>query len=73
MIPGRCRKGSERSGRDPAFPVGPENNVVLYSTGALQPYNAARAAGGGKVDQTVVVQEIEKLAGGRLGTLTQDR
>lgn len=37
---------------------------------ALQLYNAARVAGSGKLDQTVVAREMEKLAGVELGTLT---
>jgi hypothetical protein len=39
---------------------------------ALQLYNAARAAGAGKLDQTVVAREIEKLGGARLGTLVPE-
>jgi 3-hydroxyisobutyrate dehydrogenase len=46
---------------------------AFIAASALQLYNAARAAGGGMMDQTVVAQEIEKLAGARLGTLTQGR
>ena len=43
---------------------------ALLVGSTLQLYNAARAAGGGKRDQTIVVRELEKLAGASLGTLT---
>lgn len=46
---------------------------ALLAASALQLYNAARAAGGGKLDQTVVAREMEKLAGTPLGRLTPDR
>lgn len=46
---------------------------AFMAASALQLYNAARAAGSGMMDQSIVVQEIEKLAGARLGTLMQDR
>jgi 3-hydroxyisobutyrate dehydrogenase len=46
---------------------------VFMAAATLQLYSAARAAGAGKLDQTVVAREIEKLAGARLGTLTPDR
>jgi 3-hydroxyisobutyrate dehydrogenase len=42
---------------------------ALIAASALQLYNAARAAGGGKRDQTVVAREMEKLAGAQLGAL----
>lgn len=37
---------------------------------ALQLYNAARAAGGGTKDQTIVAKVLEQMAGATLGTLT---
>lgn len=40
---------------------------------ALQLYNAARAAGLGAKDQTVVAKVLEQLAGASLGSLTPDR
>jgi 3-hydroxyisobutyrate dehydrogenase-like beta-hydroxyacid dehydrogenase len=46
---------------------------ALIAASTLQLYNAARAAGGGLLDQTVVAKEMEKLAGAKLGTLTPDR
>jgi 3-hydroxyisobutyrate dehydrogenase len=46
---------------------------VLIAASTLQLYNAARAAGGGLQDQTVVAKEMERLAGATLGTLTPDR
>jgi len=46
---------------------------ALIAASTLQLYNAARAAGGGLLDQTVVTKEMEKLAGAKLGTLTPDR
>jgi len=46
---------------------------TLIAASTLQLYNAARAAGGGLLDQTVVAREMEKLAGAKLGTLTPDR
>jgi len=46
---------------------------TLIAASTLQLYNAARAAGGGLLDQTVVAKEMEKLAGATLGTLTPDR
>jgi len=46
---------------------------ALIAASTLQLYNAARAAGGGRLDQTVVAKEMEKLAGATLGTLTPDR
>lgn len=46
---------------------------VLIAASTLQLYNAARAAGGGLQDQTVVAKELERLAGAKLGTLTPDR
>jgi 3-hydroxyisobutyrate dehydrogenase-like beta-hydroxyacid dehydrogenase len=45
---------------------------ALIAASTLQLYNAARAAGGGLRDQTVVAKEMEKLAGVTLGTLTPD-
>jgi 3-hydroxyisobutyrate dehydrogenase-like beta-hydroxyacid dehydrogenase len=46
---------------------------ALIAASTLQLYNAARAAGGGLKDQTVVAKELERLAGATLGTLTPDR
>ena len=46
---------------------------AFMAAAALQLYNVARATGAGKLDQTVVAREIEKLAGTRLGTLTPDK
>ena len=46
---------------------------ALIAASALQLYNAARAAGGGLRDQTIVAKEMERLAGATLGTLTPDR
>jgi 3-hydroxyisobutyrate dehydrogenase-like beta-hydroxyacid dehydrogenase len=46
---------------------------ALIAASTLQLYNAARAAGGGLKDQTVVAKELERLAGAQLGTLTPDR
>ena len=46
---------------------------ALIASSALQLYNAARAAKSGKLDQTVVAQEMEKLAGIALGKLSPDR
>jgi 3-hydroxyisobutyrate dehydrogenase len=46
---------------------------TLMASSALQLYNAARAAGGGARDQTIVAREMEKLAQAQLGTLTPDR
>ena len=43
---------------------------VLVAATVLQLYNAARAAGNGSKDQTVVVKELERMAGATLGTLT---
>jgi len=43
---------------------------ALLVGSTLQLYNAARAAGGGTRDQTIVVRELEKLAGTSLGALT---
>jgi 3-hydroxyisobutyrate dehydrogenase len=43
---------------------------ALIGASALQLYNAARAAGHGKLDQTVVARELERMAGASLGTLT---
>lgn len=43
---------------------------ALIAASTLQLYNAARAAGSGKLDQTVVSREMEKLAGTALGILT---
>jgi 3-hydroxyisobutyrate dehydrogenase-like beta-hydroxyacid dehydrogenase len=44
---------------------------ALLAGSTLQLYNGARAAGGGKQDQTIVVRELEKLAGVSLGTLAR--
>ena len=46
---------------------------ALISASTLQLYNAARAAGSGLHDQTVVAKELERLAGAKLGILTPDR
>jgi 3-hydroxyisobutyrate dehydrogenase len=46
---------------------------ALIAACALQLYNAARAAGNGQRDQTVVAREMEKLAGTQLGALTPER
>jgi 3-hydroxyisobutyrate dehydrogenase-like beta-hydroxyacid dehydrogenase len=46
---------------------------ALIAASTLQLYNAARAAGGGLRDQTVVAKEMEKLAQIDLGRLTPDR
>ncbi len=43
---------------------------ALMGAGALQLYNAARAAGHGKLDQTVVARELERMAGETLGKLS---
>ena len=49
-----------------------ESQAPAFIAGAaLQLYNAARAAGHGKLDQTVVAREMEKLAGTELGTLKE--
>lgn len=45
---------------------------TLIAASTLQLYNAARAAGGGLRDQTVVAKAMEKLAGASLGTLTPE-
>ncbi len=45
---------------------------ALIAASTLQLYNAARAAGNGLRDQTVVAKEMERLAGATLGTLTPD-
>jgi 3-hydroxyisobutyrate dehydrogenase-like beta-hydroxyacid dehydrogenase len=45
-------------------------SLLVGSTHQL--YNAARAAGHGKQDQTIVVRELEKLAGTSLGVLAQE-
>jgi 3-hydroxyisobutyrate dehydrogenase-like beta-hydroxyacid dehydrogenase len=45
---------------------------ALIAASTLQIYNAARAAGAGLRDQTVVAKEMERLAGAKLGTLTPD-
>jgi 3-hydroxyisobutyrate dehydrogenase len=42
---------------------------ALIGATALQIYNAARAAGNGKLDQTVVARELERMAGATLGVL----
>jgi 3-hydroxyisobutyrate dehydrogenase len=42
---------------------------ALIGATALQVYNAARAAGHGKLDQTVVAKELERMAGATLGVL----
>jgi 3-hydroxyisobutyrate dehydrogenase len=42
---------------------------ALIGATALQLYNAARAAGDGKLDQTVVARELERMAGATLGVL----
>lgn len=42
---------------------------ALIGATALQLYNAARAAGHGKLDQTVVARELERLSGATLGVL----
>jgi 3-hydroxyisobutyrate dehydrogenase-like beta-hydroxyacid dehydrogenase len=44
---------------------------ALIGAAALQLYNAARAAGHGKLDQTVVAKELERMAGASLGILGQ--
>jgi 3-hydroxyisobutyrate dehydrogenase-like beta-hydroxyacid dehydrogenase len=46
---------------------------ALIAASTLQLYNAARAAGGGLLDQTVVAKEMERLARATLGTLTPNR
>lgn len=46
---------------------------ALIAASTLQLYNVARAAGSGKLDQTAVAREMEKLARVALGTLTPDR
>ena len=46
---------------------------ALIAAAALQLYNAARAAGNGKLDQTVVARAMEQLAGAELGNLTPDQ
>jgi len=45
---------------------------ALIAASTLQLYNAARAAGNGKLDQTVVARAMERLAQVELGTLTPD-
>ena len=45
---------------------------TLMASSALQMYNAARAAGAGPRDQTIVARELEKLAQAELGTLTTE-
>jgi 3-hydroxyisobutyrate dehydrogenase-like beta-hydroxyacid dehydrogenase len=45
---------------------------ALIAASTLQLYNAARAAGSGRLDQTAVAREMEKLARVALGTLTPD-
>lgn len=42
---------------------------ALIGATALQVYNAARAAGHGKLDQTVVAKELERMSGATLGVL----
>jgi 3-hydroxyisobutyrate dehydrogenase len=42
---------------------------ALIGAAALQIYNAARAAGDGKLDQTVVARELERRSGASLGVL----
>lgn len=42
---------------------------AFIAAAALQLYNAARAAGHGALDQTVVAKELERLAGAQLGRL----
>lgn len=42
---------------------------ALIGATALQLYNAARAAGHGKLDQTVVARELERMSGATLGVL----
>jgi 3-hydroxyisobutyrate dehydrogenase-like beta-hydroxyacid dehydrogenase len=42
---------------------------ALIGATALQLYNAARAAGHGKLDQTVVAKELDRMAGATLGVL----
>jgi 3-hydroxyisobutyrate dehydrogenase len=42
---------------------------ALVGAAVLQLYNAARAAGHGKLDQTVVAKELERMAGATLGVL----
>ena len=50
-----------------------EAQVPAFIAGTVQQiYNAARAAGHGALDQTVVAREMEKLAHIELGTLTPD-
>ena len=50
-----------------------EAQVPAFIAGTVQQiYNAARAAGHGALDQTVVAQEMEKLAHVELGKLTPD-
>ncbi len=44
---------------------------ALIGATALQIYNAARAAGHGKLDQTVVARELERMSGATLGVLGQ--
>lgn len=44
---------------------------ALIGATALQIYNAARAAGNGKLDQTVVARELERMSGATLGVLKQ--
>jgi len=43
---------------------------ALIGAAALQIYNAARAAGHGRLDQTVVARELERMAGASLGKLS---
>jgi len=47
--------------------------VVLIGATALQIYNAARAAGNGKLDQTVVARELERMSGATLGVLGKSK
>ena len=44
---------------------------ALIGATALQIYNAARAAGNGKLDQTVVARELERMSGATLGVLSK--
>jgi 3-hydroxyisobutyrate dehydrogenase len=46
---------------------------ALIGATALNIYNAARAAGHGKLDQTVVARELERMAGATLGVLAGSR
>jgi 3-hydroxyisobutyrate dehydrogenase-like beta-hydroxyacid dehydrogenase len=50
-----------------------EAQVPAFIAGSvLQIYNAARAAGGGALDQTVIAREMERLAHVELGRLSPD-